>query len=174
LVDRLVAGGHEHFVILSGPDDNYVSNQRVEAARSRLADHKLRATVVLGRLDHGSGEEGLRRALAAHPRTDALICVNDVMAIGAMDAARNEYGFEVPRDISIVGFDGVEPAAWPSYQLTTIRQPVQAMTEAAVNMLVERICDPDIPPEDRSFAGALIVGRSARLGPFTGCRVFGG
>ena len=65
--------------------------------------------------------------------------------------------------MSIVGFDGVEPAGWPSYQLTTIRQPVRRMTEAAVTMLIERIANPDLPPEVRSFTGSLVEGRSARF-----------
>jgi DNA-binding LacI/PurR family transcriptional regulator len=164
LVDRLVETGHRRFVILSGPADNYVSIQRVEGARTRLAHHKLSATVFPGRFDHESGAEGLRTALAMKQRPDALICANDLMAIGAVDAARHEFGLAVPNDLSIVGFDGVGPADWPSYRLTTIRQPVRRMTEAAVTMLLERIESPELPPEIRSFTGALIEGRSARLG----------
>jgi DNA-binding LacI/PurR family transcriptional regulator len=85
------------------------------------------------------------------------------MAIGAMDAARHEYQLSIPEDLSIVGFDGVGPAAWPSYCLTTIRQPVRRMTEAAVTMLLERIVNRELPPEVRNFSGTLIEGRSARL-----------
>jgi DNA-binding LacI/PurR family transcriptional regulator len=163
LVDRLVAAGHRRFAILSGPDDSYVGNQRVDGALARLGHHGLEATVFPGHFDHESGAEGLRQALALKPRPDALICANDLMAIGAMDAARDEFGVAVPGDLSIVGFDGVGPAAWPSYRLTTIRQPVRRMTEAAVTMLLERIANPELPPEIRSFTGALIEGRSARL-----------
>jgi DNA-binding LacI/PurR family transcriptional regulator len=163
LVDRLVSAGHRRFTILSGPQDSYVGNQRVEGALARLSHHGLKAEVLVGRFDHESGAEGLRAALMQKQRPDALICANDLMAIGAMDAARNEYGLSIPDDLSIVGFDGVEPAAWPSYQLTTIRQPVRRMTEAAVTMLLERIANTKLPPEVRSFTGALIEGRSARL-----------
>ena len=165
LVDRLVAAGHRRFAILSGPQDSYVSSQRVEGAQTRLAHHGLNATIFPGRFDHESGAEGLRQALALKQPPDALICANDLMAIGAMDAARYEFGLTIPGDLSIVGFDGVGPAAWPSYHLTTIRQPVRRMTETAVTMLLERISNPDLPPEVRSFSGALIEGRSARLGP---------
>jgi len=163
LVDRLVAAGHRRFVILSGPADSYVGNQRVDGAKSRLRHHGLDAEVFSGRFDHESGAEGLRRALALPERPDALICANDLMAIGAMDAARDEFGLSVPNELSIVGFDGVGPAAWPSYRLTTVRQPVRRMTDAAVTMLLERIDNHELPPEVRSFAGSLIEGRSARL-----------
>jgi DNA-binding LacI/PurR family transcriptional regulator len=164
LVDRLIEAGHRRFVILSGPADNHVSMQRVEGAQTRLGHHKLSATVFAGSFDHESGAEGLRMALAMKHRPDALICANDLMAIGAIDAARHEFGLAVPGDLSIVGFDGVGPADWPSYRLTTIRQPVRRMTEAAVTMLLERIVSPELPPEIRGFTGALIEGRSARLG----------
>jgi DNA-binding LacI/PurR family transcriptional regulator len=96
-------------------------------------------------------------------RPDAVICANDLMALGAIDAARDRFGLTLPDDLSIVGFDGVGPAAWPSYQLTTIRQPVRRMTEAAVSMLMERVEAPALPPEVRSFAGTFIEGSSARV-----------
>lgn len=163
LVDRLVAAGHQRFAILSGPEDSYVSRERVEGARGRLSYHRLEATVLPGRFDHESGANGLRQAMALKPRPDALICANDLMAIGAMDAARHEFGLAVPKELSIVGFDGVGPAEWPSYRLTTIRQPVRRMTEAAVTMLLDRIRQPDLLPEKRSFSGALIDGGSARI-----------
>lgn len=163
LVDRLVAAGHKRFVILSGPADSYVGNQRVEGALARLDHHGFAAEQFSGRFDHESGAEGMRAAMALKERPDAVICANDLMAIGAMDAARDEFDLTIPDDLSIVGFDGVGPAAWPSYRLTTIRQPVRRMTEAAVTMLLERIANPELPPEVRSFSGALIEGRSARL-----------
>lgn len=164
LVDGLVAAGHRRFVILSGPDDSYVGNQRVEGALARLAHHGMTAEVLAGRFDHESGASGLRLAMKRRQRPDALICANDLMAIGAIDAARTEFRLSIPEDVSIVGFDGVEPASWPSYQLTTVRQPVRRMTEAAVNMLLERIANPELPPEVRSFTGSIIEGHSARLG----------
>jgi DNA-binding LacI/PurR family transcriptional regulator len=86
------------------------------------------------------------------------------MAIGAIDCARHAFRRRVPENLSIVGFDGVGPATWSSYEVTTVRQPVRRMTEAAVDMLVERIEVPDLAPERRLFGGQLLAGRSARLG----------
>ena len=97
-------------------------------------------------------------------RLDALICANDLMAIGAIDSARINFGIHVPGDLSVVGFDGVGPATWLAYQVATIRQPVRRMTEAAVAMLIERIERPGLSPEQRLFAGELLPGTSARLG----------
>lgn len=163
LIDRLVESGHRCFGVIGGPEDNTVSRDRVRGAQARLDALGLEATIVSGAFDYESGKSGM---IALHEqlgaRLDAVICANDLMAIGAVDAARGELGLDVPGDVSIVGFDGVGPGQWDSYQLTTVRQPVRRMTQAAVEMLSERIADPGLPPETRSFAGQLIVGKTAR------------
>lgn len=163
LVDILVEAGHRSFGIISGPNDSTVGQERVQGAATRLKDHDLSACVVEGGFDYASGQNGLDDLLRQkNGKLDAVICANDLMAIGAIDAARAK-GLEVPKDLSIVGFDGVAPAGWDSYRLTTIRQPVRRMSDAAVSMILERIENPSLPPEVRSFAGSLIEGSSARL-----------
>ena len=164
LVDQLVAAGHSIFGIITGPDDSYVSQQRVGGAQQRLQELGREALVVKGAFDYDSGDAGLRSLMAkTGGKLDALICANDLMAIGAIDCARVNFGIDVPNALSIVGFDGVAPATWASYRVSTVRQPVGRMTEAAVSMLLERIEDPDLPPEVRTFSGKLIEGTSARL-----------
>ena len=163
LVDRLVGSGHKQFGIIAGPDDSYVSQERVRGAQQRLAELGHEFVTVKGSFDYGSGDAGLRSLMSMTAnKLDALICANDLMAIGAMDCARSHFSLDVPGALSIVGFDGVAPAQWESYDLTTVRQPVGRMTEAAVSILVERIADPDLPPETRTFVGAFVEGSSAR------------
>jgi DNA-binding LacI/PurR family transcriptional regulator len=164
LVEQMVASGHKVFGIITGPDDSYVSQERVRGAQQRLHELGRQALLVKGAFDYESGDAGLRALMAMTDRKlDALICANDLMAIGAIDCARTRLNLDVPRDLSIVGFDGVAPALWASYQLSTVQQPVRRMAEAAVAMLIERIEDPGLPPEVRTFAGKLIEGTSARL-----------
>ena len=164
LVERLVAAGHKSFGVISGPADSYVSQQRVQGAVERLLEFGHEAIVVDGAFDYDSGGTGLREMLArTDGRLEALICANDLMAIGAIDCARSEFGLAVPGDLSIVGFDGVAPARWASYRLSTVRQPVGRMTEAGVLMVLERIEDFGLSPEVRTFAGSLIEGSSARF-----------
>jgi DNA-binding LacI/PurR family transcriptional regulator len=164
LVDRRVEAGHECFGIIAGPSDSYVSTERVRGAEERLKELGRTPIVVSGAFDYDSGQSGLRELFErSGGKLDALICANDLMAIGAMDCARAALGLRVPEDLSIVGFDGVAPALWQSYRLSTIRQPVRRMAEAAVAMLMERVEQPDLPPEVRTFAGLLLEGASARL-----------
>lgn len=164
LVDGMVASGARAFAIIAGPADSTVGEARARAALERLAHAGIvDVPVERGDFSYESGHAAALRLLAAGP-VDAIIAANDVMALGAMDAARIDHALAVPEQISVVGFDGVAPAKWQSYNLTTVRQPVGRMTEAAVAMLVERIEDGSVGTERRSFSGDLVRGASARLG----------
>lgn len=165
LVTRLLAAGHQRFAIIAGPEDSYVGEERRMAAAQRLAMAGIDdVPVVRGDYSYDSGRAGLHAIAARGALPDAVICVSDQMAAGAMDAARIDLDIAVPDRLSVVGFDGSGPAGWASYEVTSIRQPVRRMTDAAVAMLTERIEDPDMPGERRLFAGELLTGKSARLG----------
>jgi len=66
-------------------------------------------------------------------------------------------------EVARTGFDGFNAASLDSYNLTTIRQPVNQMAKAAIDILLERIENPDSPPEKRVLAGKFIRGNSARI-----------
>ena len=164
LVERLWAAGHRRYGIIAGPPDSFVGEDRRRGALERLSIEGLAdVPVVRGDFSYDSGRGGLAELVAIDPAIEAVICVNDVMAVGAIDAAREELGRRVPDDLSIVGFDGSGPASWSSYRVTSIRQPVRRMTEAAVDMLMERLADLSAPAERRLFAGEFLPGKSARL-----------
>jgi DNA-binding LacI/PurR family transcriptional regulator len=163
LVDRLIANGHERFAIITGPADSVISRQRVQAAADRLAANGL-ARPLLEHSDftyHG-GREAMRR-LATGQLPDAVICANDMIALGCMDEARHSLGISIPDEMSVVGFDGSTAGRWSSYDLTTVRQPVTAMVVAAIDMLVARVGQPAQANEKRTFSGELIPGSSSRL-----------
>lgn len=165
LVDGLVGAGRSRFGIIGGPEDSTVGEARVQGALARIAAAGLATPpITRGDFSYVSGRRAfheLRREGAV--KLDAIIAGNDVMALGAMDGARIDCGLKVPEDVAVVGFDGVAPAMWASYQLTTVRQPVGRMTQAAISMLLERIEDPSLGPERRSFSGELVRGASAVL-----------
>ena len=68
-----------------------------------------------------------------------MFVANDHMAIAVMDVIRFELGLRIPQDVSVVSYDDVPQAAWPSYRLTSIRQPTDAMVAAVVEILLTRI-----------------------------------
>lgn len=164
LVDELCAAGHSRIAIVSGPEDSPVSRQRVSSAAERLENAGRKAIEILvADFTYQGGREAMRKLAVGPVRPDAVICANDMLAIGCMDEARHGLGLRVPEDISIVGFDGSAAGRWASYDLVTIRQPTNLMVEAAIDMLMARIDDPQLMTEKRVFSGELVRGASARL-----------
>ena len=165
IVNSLVQTGHKTFGIVGGPEDSLVGEERTRGSIDAL---KRSGITQIVRVRGDYTYEGGRRAfgeLAAQlgKVPEAIICAADVMAFGCLDAARFDRKLAIPEDLSVVGFDGVEPGGWSSYRLATIRQPVQRMAEAVVSLLFECLADPERPPEKRVFSGTLIPGQSARL-----------
>ena len=91
-----------------------------------------------------------------------VFAVNDIMAMGVIDAMR-EAGLRVPQDVSVMGFDDIQAASWPTYDLTTVAQPVDAMVTRALDLLFERIKDPTRVGEDVLIHGELRQRGSVRL-----------
>ena len=88
-----------------------------------------------------AGANAARAYLAATPadrRIDLLMCENDILATGAMDVIRTEFGLRIPHDIAVVGFDNTELAAAPAYDLTTYEQPIVEMVQVMVEMILGR------------------------------------
>ena len=88
-----------------------------------------------------SGREAARDLLLTNPTPEAIFCVNDMLALGAIDGIRS-MGFQVPQDVWVVGYDDIELSSWDSYDLTTVRQPIQAMVNEAVDLLLAKIANP--------------------------------
>jgi DNA-binding LacI/PurR family transcriptional regulator len=105
-----------------------------------------------------SGYEAVDRLGGLH-ELDALICANDAMAIGALSALNNK-GLEVPNDISVVGFDDISMASWPAFALTTIRNPIDLLVSAVLDLLERRSMTPDKPDETIYLDTTLILRQS--------------
>ena len=125
----------------------FVSGSR--EATSNLDRHKGFADRVLERTgqeppfagdEHAYevGAEAARRLLALPDPPDALFCASDALAFGALDALR-ALGRRVPEDLSVLGFDDIQAAAWAAFDLTTFHQPRRRMVAETVAALVARI-----------------------------------
>ncbi|MEM1052670.1 MAG: LacI family DNA-binding transcriptional regulator [Pseudomonadota bacterium] len=165
LVKGLIRAGHTSFALLKGPADSVVGNEREESARATLAKAGISdVTELHGDFSYEGARDAIRHMMdSGIEPPDAIICVNDVSAIGAIDTLRNEFDLKVPKQVSVVGFDGVGPSRWTSFGLTTIRQPVGRMTKAAVDMILERVVTPELANEKRVFSGIFVKGSSARI-----------
>jgi DNA-binding LacI/PurR family transcriptional regulator len=163
LITELEKNNPKKYLVLSGPKDSDVANERREIAISLLKQFAVEdVSILYGDYSYQSGRDCLAKWLLKNPAPDAIICSNDTMAIGVIDEARENHNIHIPNDISVVGFDGITSSAWLSYQITTIKQPVEQLVKAAVAMLLERIETPDLPPEARVLTGVLIKGNSVK------------
>jgi DNA-binding LacI/PurR family transcriptional regulator len=165
IVKGLVDAGHRSFGIIGGPEDSLVGEERTRGCLDSLKQYGMRQVVrVRSDYTYDGGRKAFGELVAQLGKPpEAIVCANDVMALGCLDAARFDHRLTIPDDVSVVGFDGVEPGGWSSYQLATIRQPVQRMAEAAVELLLECVAHPGRPVEKRVFSGTLVTGQSARL-----------
>jgi DNA-binding LacI/PurR family transcriptional regulator len=166
VVNRLVAAGHRQFAIIGGPGQNSIARERLYGFLGRIAELGLpEAPVFTGAFDYASGVAGLHELIArlgAVP--DAIMCGNDAMAMGCVDAARQHLHIDVPSDMSVVGFDAVEGSNWLSYELTTLRQPLHKMAVAAAGLLCNLMeADGEVLAEKRLFSAQFVEGETARL-----------
>ena len=152
--------GHRRIAVVAGPETVSTSREReIGFARTLRAgglDH-ADENIVRGDFTHRAGRDALARLLERPegPPT-AVLCVNDVIAFGVLDEAR-ERGLAVPGDVAVVGYDGTAQSAWPAFCLTTVRQPMAQMAALGVERLLERLADPGLPPRHERLAGELIV-----------------
>jgi DNA-binding LacI/PurR family transcriptional regulator len=82
-----------------------------------------------------SGLEAARQVFSRPEGPDGVFCVTDLLALGFMDGARHEFGLRIPEDLSVVGFDDIEPAGWASYNLTTFLQPIEQIAARVAELL---------------------------------------
>ena len=134
---HLVALGHTRIAAIGGPADLLCSRARVAGYQAALQEAGLPAParVESAGFSRADGEREGRRLLRTAPaeRPTAIVCANDMQALGVYDAAF-ALGLDVPGDVSVVGFDDAPSASWARPPLTTVRQPLQEMAEEAARL----------------------------------------
>ncbi|MEY4584224.1 MAG: hypothetical protein RJB10_721 [Pseudomonadota bacterium] len=139
IADLFLAQGYRRIGYMAGPMSERTELRRMEGFRDRLnaAGTALHTVLETEHYSRIQGMQAMQRHLEWTPkdaRLEALFCEDDILAIGAMDAL---VGANAQRKIAIVGFDDIELASSPSYELTTFRQPVEHLVSEAIRLIVE-------------------------------------
>jgi DNA-binding LacI/PurR family transcriptional regulator len=164
VADFLVAGGHKRIAHIAGWSGSSTGRDRNQGFVTALAALGVTPLAVIdGMYDRDTASAITRDLMAAPTPPDAIFVGSDHMAFAVMDTLRAESGVRVPQDVSVVGYDDVPLAAWPAYDLTTVRQPVNAMVRATVETLLAQIDEPDRPAQKIEIDGPLILRGSARI-----------
>ena len=163
VVNYLIGLGHRRIAMVAGPEGFRSAYEREQGYRDAMAAHGLEIRpewLVRGSYRFDSGLVAGRELLAGAERPTAVFASNDEMAAGMMHAAR-EAGLEVPRDLSLVGFDDTPIAAhiWPP--LTTVRWPIRAMARAAALKLIA----PEKAGEQSAFFESELIERASTIAP---------
>lgn len=143
MVQYLAGKGHARIGYIGGPDGLRLQDDRLAGYRAGLRAAGLpsnKAFLAQGDMTRNGGYAAALQLLALPQRPSAILCVNDMTAIGAMRAAR-ERGLVVGRDIAIAGFDGIADAEHTEPPLTTLNQPAYDIARALVQMLAQMIED---------------------------------
>lgn len=141
----LLERGHRSIACITGPRWKRDARQRLAGHRKALAEAGVEADpklLVEGDFQESGGREGVAALLATGIPFTGLVCGNDTMAAGAIDAAR-ESGLSVPGDLSVVGFDNVTFARYLNPKLTTIDYPMVEMGQMAARIVLKDVYDID-------------------------------
>lgn len=136
--------GHRRFALLNGPPDLAVCRLRAEGYRAALGAADLpvvERSLAWGDFSPESGRERFVALWGSTPAADrptGILCGDDTIALGVLDGARL-LGLQVPRDLSVVGFDDIALAGYATPPLTTIRQDAVAKGRAAAEMLIDLV-----------------------------------
>lgn len=140
-IEHLLSRGLRDIALLTGPDSHPRSRERLAGAREALGEAGIAlppSHIVATNLLADGGHRAMQALLRSGSCPQALFAFNDLVAIGAMRAAR-EHGLALPDDLSVVGYDDIELGRYFSPALTTVHQPIYELGDMAVTQLIERL-----------------------------------
>jgi LacI family xylobiose transport system transcriptional regulator len=136
---HLISLGHSNIAMITGPDDMMCSRARVSGYRSALDAAGIAVdedNIVSGQFQREDGIAQGQALLSRKNRPTAIFAGSDLQALGVYEAAR-ALGVEIPRDLSVVGYDDLQVAQWAGPPLTTVRQPLTEMAEQAARLVIQ-------------------------------------
>ncbi|PTR26667.1 LacI family transcriptional regulator [Rhodococcus sp. OK519] len=162
-VDHVVDRGATCPVFVGAEPVDSSAQERLDGYRQAIGRHGLtEPDVLLGDFSTDWGREAARRIVARAPRPDAVICGNDMIALGVLDGLA-AAGVQVPDDIQVTGFDDTPYAALSRPSLTTVRQPQDEIAAQAVRLLDTAAARSDSPPPQRIAITPALVARGSTL-----------
>ena len=159
VVGHLVSLGHRRIALLAWPEGSESGDNRVDGFESAVATAGLRLDPgLVRRVENGflAGKAASAQMLGADDPPTAIVAVQDELGFGAM-AAVSDRGLVPGRDVAVTGFDDTPAAAyvWPG--LTTVHQPFEAVAEALIDLLVDRLENPDRAPGSVMLSPNLVI-----------------
>ncbi len=172
--EHLIAQGHQRIAFATAAGQTMSRSEKIKGFFHAADEAGLRhaACVIEGQTDSEYGDSEmpdvgrkLARRMAADPmRPTGVVAVNDLLAFGLLAGFR-EAGLSVPRDVSVVGIDGLFLSPFFNPGLTTVRVPVPEMARTIVQRVIGRMADPSIAPAEFLFEPDLVQRESVATAP---------
>lgn len=160
---HFAADGHRKIGYIAGLEEASTQRDREAGFRDGLEEAGLPLVArELGNFEYARTRAAALEMFAGRDYPDAVFVCNDHMAFAVMDVIRSKLGLRVPDDVAVAGFDDVPIAAWPAYDLTSYRQPINRLVAHTVDILLRRIADREAPPERIVIDGELKLRGSTR------------
>ncbi len=162
LVEHLLSLGHRRIAMLSGPLDISTSRDRLKGYRQALEDAGIvyePELVIQTNVDQRGGYEATRQLLQLPVRPQAVFSVNNLAAVGVVEAVR-EAGLTLPDDLALVCFEDIDYASVICPFLTVMAQPAESFGTLALQLLLDRISGRAVDPRHVSLSAELIVRES--------------
>ena len=161
---HLLQNGHERIAVITGDSASTSSRDRLQGFRQAMEvaglepDERL---IVQGAYGLQAGERAAEQLLLQRERPTAVFCFSDEIALGCMYALR-QNGFDVPGDVSVIGFDDIPFARYSAPSLTTIAQPTEDIGKACASLLLDLIEGDSPAPARHILPHKLVVRDSTR------------
>lgn len=160
---HLIGRGHCEIACIIGPDNLAPSMDRQKGYMRALEDHGIRYNpdlVIKGNFDIRSGTDAFELMYARSVVPTAVFATNDMMAIGWIEAAQRR-GYLIPNDISVVGFDNIQLSSLISPSLTTVAQPIEAISHQIIDLIIKRISTSDVIKASRIVLKTSLIIRES-------------
>jgi LacI family transcriptional regulator len=167
---HLIELGHRRIGVVTGPPYWHTRDDRVGGHLAALSEVGVLVSPELMRHGEPATTTGVwagGELLDLRPRPSAIVCFNDKVAVGVMEAAAAR-GLRVPADLSVVGFDDIDVSRATTPRLTTVRQPLQEMGRTAVTMLMRQFDGHAHEALSMALETRLVVRESTGPAPGTG------
>lgn len=137
--EYLLGKGYKQLAYISGDAGSMTSDERWAGFSQKLQEqHANSPLFIQSKYNFEAGLAAAKEVVGHVTKPDAIFCANDILALGVMDGLR-QLGKTIPGDYAVMGVDDIPMSGWPSYDLTTISQPISRIVEVAVEDLMERI-----------------------------------
>ncbi len=155
-VETLLRHGYRSIAFLGGPESSTSAQDRGAGFLDGLQSAGLTPADVRYARDYTyDAGKAVMNGLLDEKTVEAVFCGDDLICMGAMDAARNR-GIHIPEELGFIGFNDMKMSEWDAYGLTTVRQPTRDIILSSVELVVSMVDDHDRTPEKRLFPCTVV------------------